>query len=285
MDQLKTEILEKKEKLDKLEKELEEQINSLADKEAKYQEVCANADKIKAEKGEELVNFNVSGRLFTTKIKTLLNIRDTFFYKLVLSGDFDFKETLDFDRNPRFFLMVLDYLRYRNLDIKRLNKEDKADLRFEAQYFEVTELCNQLGEFNAKLEIIEFEYSGKYAYKDKVAGTGRLEDLTDKSLKKGICANSPGWITFTLNDEFVIKEVDVGGFCGNNSLWNPANGEGATIQTSVDKVNWKTVGAIPNGFGSEIKTCFLTKSSAKYIKFTSTTYMGIGYLSIRAENS
>lgn len=282
MENLKAEIYEKKDKLDKIEKQLEEQIAALAEKENAYQELCSKADKIKEERGEELVNINVSGRLFTTKLKTLFNVRDTFFYKLVLSG-FDTKETLEFDRNPKFFLMILDYLRYRKLDVRRLNTDDKADLRFEAQYFEVSELCDQLGEFNAKLEIIDYEYSGPYSYKGKTAGTGRLEDLTDKSLKKGICATSPGYIIFTLNEEFVIKEIDVGGYCGNSSLWNSTNGEGATIQTSVDKANWKTVGAIPNGFGSEIKTCFLTKSHAQYIKFTSTTYLGIGYLSIRTE--
>lgn len=285
MENLKVEIKEKKEALDLMEKKLEEQINSLSEKEKHYQEVCAKADSLLQEKGENLINFNISGVLYTTKLKTILKIRDTLLYKFAISENFDLNETIEFDRSPRFFLMILDYFRFRNIDIRRLNKEDKADLRFEAQYFEVTELCNQLGEFNAKLEIVEFEFGGKYTYKDKVAGTNRLEDLTDKSLKKGICSTSPGFITLTLNDEFNIKEVDIGGYCGNNSLWNPQNGEGANIQTSLDKVNWKTVGAIPSGFGSEIKTVYLTKSAAKYIKFSSTSYLGIGYLSIRAENN
>ena len=283
MENLKNEIKEKKDALDLMEKRLEEQISQLSEKENAYLEVCKKADTLIQEKGENLINFNISGVLYTTKLKTILKIRDTLLYKLAISDEFNLAETIEFDRNPRFFLMILDYMRFRNIDVKRLNKEDKADLRFEAQYFEVSELCNQLGEFNAKLELVEFEFGGKYSYKDKVAGTNRLEDLTDKSLKKGICSTSPGFITFTLNDEFVIKEIDIGGYCGNNSLWNPTNGEGANIQTSVDKVNWKTVGAIPSGFGSEIKTVFVTKSSAKYVKFSSTSYLGIGYLSIRAE--
>ena len=286
MENLKSEIIQKKEALDKLEKDLEEQINAISDKEKRYQEQCSLADSFRSQYCEELVNFNVSGKLFTTKVKTLLNIKDTLLYNLLIEGHIDIKQTIELDRKPKFFLMVLDYMRFRNLDIKRLNKEDKADLRYEAQYFEVEELCHQLGEFNAKLEIVEFEFSGKYSYKDSVAGTNRLDDITDKSLKKGICANSPGWITFTLNDEFTIKELDIGGFCGNSTLWNCQNGEGATIQTSVDKQNWKTVGAIPSGFGSEIKTVFLTPSNGKYVKFSSSSsYVGIGYLVIRAEES
>lgn len=47
----------------------------------------------------------------------------------------------------------------------------------------------------------------------------------------------------------------------------------------------KTIASIPSGFGNEIKTVFLDKSLAKYVKFTSTSYLGIGYLNIRAESS
>lgn len=284
MDGLKSEILEKKEKLILMEKRLDEEISNLASKEELYQKQCSEMDYFKSKHGEELVNINCSGKLFTTKLGTLLGIRDTFFYRL-FQGGFDHKQIIELDRNPRFFLQILDFLRFRKLDINSLKKEDKMDLRFEAQYFEITDLLNQLGEFNAKLEITSFEYSGDYSYKGKIAGTGRLEDLSDKSLQKGICATSPGFILFTLNDEFKIKELKIGGFCGNASLWNSANGEGATILTSVDKTNWITVGAIPNGFGTDIKTVMLTPSVGKYIKFQSTTYLGIGYLEIKSENT
>ena len=285
MEQLKHEIQDKKVLLDAMEKALEEQISSLSLKEEKYGTLCKEMDEIKALKGEDIITINCSGMVYKTKAKTLLAVKDTLFSKLFHSNELDFSKVLYLDRNPKFFLMILDYLRFRRLDIKKLSKEDKMDLRFEAQYFEVTELLNQLGDFNAKLEIIEFEHSRNYSYKNKVAGTGRLEDLTDRSLQKGICATSPGWILFTLNDEFILKELDIGGYCGNASLWNSTNGEGGNIQTSVDKITWVTVGAIPTGFGSDIKTVILTKSSAKYIKFSSTTYLGIGYLSIRAQSS
>lgn len=283
MEGLKQEISDKKVLLEKIEKDLENEIGQLQIKESAYQELCAKAEEIKKEKSEEIISINCSGEVYMTKLKTLMTLRDTLFYKIICAKELDLKEVLYFDRNPKYFLMVLDYLRFRRLDIKRLSKEEKMNLRFESEYFEVTELSNQLGEFNAKLELVEFEHSGNYTYKTKIAGTGRLEDLSDRSLQKGICANSPAWILFTLNDEFTIKEIDVGGFCGNASLWNSANGEGATIQTSVDKVTWKTVGVIPNGFGSEIKTVLLNKSIGKYIKFSSTTYLGLGFLSVRAE--
>ena len=290
MEGLKTEIYEKKDKLAVLEKQLEEQINSLSSKEQSYEALCKDMDELIASRGEEIVKFNCSGEVFMIKLKTLLSVRDTFFYKLFNKG-FDKKNkifldnenTYFLDRTPRFFLMVLDFLRFKKIDVKRLNKEDKIDLRYEAQYFEVSDLCNQLGEFSAKLEIVEFEHGGDYAYKGKVAGTGRIEDLKDRSLQKGICSTSPGLLLFTLNDEYKITEIDVGGYCGNASLWNAANGEGATILTSVDKATWITVGSIPNGFGSEIKKVKLTTSNAKFIKFTSNNYLGIGYLDIKTE--
>jgi len=131
------------------------------------------------------------------------------------------------------------------------------------------------------MDIIRFEYSGPYNYNNQIAGTNRLEDISDRSLKKGICAITPGWIIFELNDEWEISEIEIGGFAGNNSLWAPENGAGATILTSLDKSNWATVGSVPSGFGTTIKTVKLTKSVARYLKFTCTNYLGIGYFSIK----
>lgn len=285
MEGLKEEILAKRLLLDEMEKNLEKQIASVSDKENRYLAHCKKADAFIEANGEKVVKIDVSGVNFTTKVKTLMKIRDTFFYNLLLQDNYDLNQLIEFDRNPEFFLIILDYLRFRKLDLKILNKQTKADLRIEAKYFEIEEMSKQLGDFNSKLEIIDFEYSGKYSYKGVEAGTGRLEDLSDKSLKKGICAISPGFITFTLNDEFKLSELDIGGYCGNSTVWNSANGEGANIQVSLDKITWKTIASIPSGFGSEIKTVFLDKSLAKYVKFTSTSYLGIGYLNIRAESS
>jgi len=280
MNLLKDEVLANKVKLENIEKELETQIEQLHSKEENWMKIEEEVQEI-VKRNNHIVRFNVGGKEFNTRLSTLVSIKETFFYRLVHSQEFDLTEVLYFDRSPRYFSIILDFLRYKTLDLKRLSKDEKFDLRFEAEFFEVTDISEKLGDLNAELEIIAFEYTGPYSYNEVTAGTNRLEDISDRSLQKGICANSPGWIIFELNDEWEITEMDLGGFAGNSSLWAPDNGNGATILTSLDKNNWVTVGSIPLGFGSNIKTIKVTKSIARYLKFNCTSYLGIGYISIK----
>lgn len=281
METLKEDLKSNKARLEELEIKLREQIEKLNSTSEKFTEIEKAVETIEKANGSQIVTFNVSGTIYQTRLKTLLSVKDTFFYNLIYSKAIDMTKVLNFDRNPKFFLMVLDFLRYKKCDVKRLGKEDKINLRFEAEYFEVTPLCELLGELNAELAIVNYEYSGEYSFNNQVAGGGRIEDLSDRSMQKGICAKSPGWITFEFNDEFEVAEIEVGGYAGNKSLWASSNGEGATIQTSTDGVTWVTVGSIPSGFGEAIVNVKITRSWAKWIKFTTTTYLGIGYLKVR----
>lgn len=285
MDNLKLIILDKKEKLSLLEKKIEENLNNLKIQEELFHEIDKVINNLIKIRGDEIITINCSGEIHKAKLNTLLSVKNTFFYKLyynkTINNKFINNDVLYIDRNPKYFLKVLDYLRYNNIDIKSLSDNEKFDLLSEAKYFKLYELIKIIGEFNQILEIVSYEHTNDYKYKDKIAGTGKVEDLSDRSLQKGICSNSPGMIMFTLNNKFTITELEIGGFCGNTSLWNPSNGEGANISTSIDKQNWTIVGIIPNGFGKEIQKANIKTSTAKFIKFSSSNYLGIGYLSIK----
>jgi hypothetical protein len=98
---------------------------------------------------------------------------------------------------------------------------------------------------------------------------------------KGICANSPGTITFELSGEYKLKAILIGGYNGNNHIWNKEHGSGATISLSVDKKAWINIGTVPVGFGSDIKTVNISEESkGKYLRFSSTSHLGIGYLKL-----
>jgi len=135
---------------------------------------------------------------------------------------------------------------------------------------------------SGETKFLSFEYSGQYSS----AGTQNIEhlnDWNDRSLMRGICANSPGWINIELQDKITIHEIEIGGWNGNTSLWGVTNGGGATIQTSNDKSSWQQVGTIPYGFGATIQKITLTKTEAKWIRFQHTSYLGLGYLKILPE--
>jgi len=84
-------------------------------------------------------------------------------------------------------------------------------------------------------------------------------------------------ISITLNQICDINRLKIGGWIGNPNVWNSANGIGAKIYTSLDKVQWTEVGLIPNGFGSSIITIEVRPTKAKYVQFQHSSYLGLGY--------
>jgi hypothetical protein len=277
---LKEDLLRLKGKLENLEEQLQEQIKDLEVKEEKWKLMDEEAELIKKNENK-IIWFNVSGRKFATKVDTLLSMKDTLFYKLILCKKFDLSKEVFFDRNHRMFSVILDYIRYKKIYYQRFSKEELNDLRIEADYFEVSDISDYLREKGKEIEMLNYEFSGQFISGGTVVGTNKIEDISDPSRMKGICAISPGWIIIELNYEHEITEIEIGGYQGNNSYWSPENGAGAQIQTSVDKKNWITVGTVPYGYGTSNKTVQLTPSTGKFIRFFHTSYMGVGYLSIK----
>ena len=277
---LKTDLLSLKNRLENIESQLEGQMKDLEVREEKWKKMDEQVNLI-TKNQNEIIKLNIGGKKFATRTETLLSVKDTLFYKLILSEKFDLKDEIFFDRSPKIFPFILDYLRYHKINYKRFNKEELEELRIESDYYEIGEISQYLEDRLKEIEFVRFESSGNYSYNNQTAGTNRVEDLKDKSLQKGICANSPGWIVIELNSEWDFEELEVAGYNGNSVLWYNGNGSGASIQTSLDKNNWKTVGTIPSNYGSAIVNVKLTRSSARFIKFNHNSYLGLGYLNIK----
>ena len=111
-----------------------------------------------------------------------------------------------------------------------------------------------------------FESSTLYSVKGKTYAPPHVDNLNDYYLKTGICVEK-GWILFEFVFELFFNEIEISGFIGDPSNWTSSWGKGAKILTSRDKINWTYVGTIPNTFGTNILSLFLTCSTAKYIKF------------------
>ena len=135
---------------------------------------------------------------------------------------------------------------------------------------------NSLGMISEEIEYVGFESSGQYPS----AGTHNVQDLKDISCMKGICANTPGWITVEMNGVYEFDTIEVGGWKANSYLWSPSNGAGALIKTSKDNSTWIDVGKIPLNFSGTVIKVSLTNSSAKYIKFQHNSYLGLAYLKV-----
>jgi len=150
----------------------------------------------------------------------------------------------------------------------------------EAQFYEVNYIIETLKATPQEVDFTSFDSSGPYQYSGANVGTNNVKDLKDKSLTKGICAATPGVITITFNKEIDLEELEIGGYNGNSVAWYAGNGSNANILTSMNNSNWTSVGTIPADYGAKIQTVKVTKSKAKYIRFSHTDYLGIGYLNI-----
>lgn len=131
------------------------------------------------------------------------------------------------------------------------------------------------------LIITKFEFNGSYSNGIHLAGTNNLNDLTDSSLMKGICATSPGYIIFELSQLSKISYIKIAGWHGDTSFWFPGNGSGANILISKDKKSWDLIGKVPDLTDKNIKIVnFNPSKETKYLKFNHNSYLGLGYLEI-----
>jgi len=116
-------------------------MNDLAIREEKWLKMDKEASQISVNI-TDIIKLNIGGDRFATKAETLLKIKDTLFYKILISKKFDPKNEIFFDRFSTYFVYILDYLRYDRLNLKRFKKIELEELLIEVEYFEVKLLIN-----------------------------------------------------------------------------------------------------------------------------------------------
>lgn len=278
MTSIKPDLLGLKDKLKTLGTELNDHLKTVEDNEEKIKEIDKRIEELINTK-DEIIKLNIGGKVFKTKISTLLSINDTLFYKVIQN----LKETnqkipdeLFFDRSSTYFSCILNYLRTKRVFIPNLEGEELNDFYKECEYYGLMEYIYLTEEKDKNIEIIKFESSPRYSN----AGSHKLKDLNNKNMMGGICVQSPYQIIFELNTIHELCTIEVGGWNGNSSLWYVGNGSCAKILTSKNKTKWIEVGVIPSNFGNSISKIKLKKSTCKYIKFSHNSYLGLGYLKL-----
>lgn len=224
---------------------------------------------------DPIIQLNIGGKIFKCSKSVLISNEKTIFSLLYKDGTRD-KEVLFFDRSYERFDVILNYLRTSVLNIKDYVKFEIEEIKNESDYYGIEGLSKICDEALSQVEFVKFYSSNRYSS----CGTHKLEDLSDTNLKTGICVQSPYFITVELNFEHEFDGIKIGGWTGNTSSWAPSNGASAKILTSIDNVTFKEVGIIPSHFSSNIIEVKLKKSTARFIKFQHTGYLGLGYLSI-----
>jgi hypothetical protein len=122
----------------------------------------------------KIITINVGGKVFQTKLSTLMQFRDSliyiFFCKCLLKGE-DIPSTLFFDRNYTYFPLIMDYIRTGFLNKNNLSRNEKEELENELIYYGLS--------------------TSKKYYKDTLINLGWCNNLS----KKEACTIDPEDVT------------------------------------------------------------------------------------------
>lgn len=232
---------------------------------------------------KKLVKINVGGKIFSPTLLTILNNPDCLFFNLLMTEHWNYTNELFLDRGYKYFPVILSWMRNGAVTLDDYKDEQIYDILAEARFYCLKPMINFLENYTAKIFLVSFEFSGEYRSGDQVAGTNNIEDLNDHddtSCMKGVCTGYTGWIIFELNREVDVENIEIGGWRGNTNLYASSNGSGASILTSLNKVDWTQVGTINSSYGNGPMIHTVTPSRAKYIKLNHNSYLGIGYFRV-----
>jgi len=251
------------------------EVSQRAEKWYKRDEEITNIMKI----DNPIVALNIGGQVFQTKLETLVQIKDTLFYRLILSKQLDLKREIFIDRHYQNFHYIMSYLRNKKLNTSKFTNKLMEEIYEESKFYEITELTELLEEEKREVYFLNFTFNEPYS----TAGTNKIEDInnfSDRSMTKGIVCNTPGWIIFEINREVEFDTLEIAGYNGNSNIFASSNGSGSQISASLDKISWNNIGTIPTNFGGSIQKTKVTQTRAKFIKLQSTGYLGVGYFRI-----
>jgi len=276
---LKSNLKSLKDKLKDISTQLEEESSAKAIKITKDKSMDEKLSELN-DKNREIINLNIGGQMFATSKSTLMKDPDTVFAILLRENSLLPNNELFFDRSPRLFNILLDYLRYGKINYKMIPKDDLVELYDEALFYEITDVRDYLCEKTKAVSAINMNFSGPYMYKGKVVGENNVYNLHDKEMKKGVCCNSPGWVEFELNTAWDIESFDIAGYHGDKKMWYPGNGCGAQVLVSENGKDYKKIDNIPSKFSKEIVNVKVKveNNPIKFVKFVHSSYLGIGYL-------
>jgi hypothetical protein len=269
---IKEDLISLKERLDKIEDEFKQEIEELNQKMEYYENLDREAERIIKENNHFVV-LNVSGKKFTTKVGTLLSVKDSFFYHLVLSKKIDYiNEEIYLDTEPEIFEIILHFLRSKNLYMSLYDNETRKKIINDFNYYEIhkaPELSNII--LSEEIPIIKIENTDPYI----IYNYNSIENLTNTDFHKGVACCPNGAITFELEEETEIYSIYMKAL--NSSGW----GENAHIKLSKDKINWEYIGEVPNTYHNNIISISVDMIIAKYIQITHNNYFGFGYFVVK----
>eukprot|EP01087_Luapelamoeba_hula_P020646 TRINITY_DN707_c0_g1_i2.p1 TRINITY_DN707_c0_g1~~TRINITY_DN707_c0_g1_i2.p1 ORF type:complete len:275 (-),score=29.44 TRINITY_DN707_c0_g1_i2:76-900(-) len=191
---------------------------------------------------ENIVDLNVGGQHITTLRSTLTKDRKSMLAAM-FSGrhkiSTDHKGRACLDRDPRVFLLLLNYLRTDSVD--HVLGNDMRLLQNEMAYFQVS----YRAVWHAPFVVTAGQLS------ERCISSSLYAAVTDGNYLTGVCSHSSG-ITCMFDQEVTLTEVKIAAYFGDTYKWSSSTGRGAAIEY-LDSASrsWKKVGILPDTFGDQ----------------------------------
>eukprot|EP01122_Echinamoeba_exundans_P007291 TRINITY_DN2204_c0_g1_i1.p1 TRINITY_DN2204_c0_g1~~TRINITY_DN2204_c0_g1_i1.p1 ORF type:complete len:206 (+),score=36.31 TRINITY_DN2204_c0_g1_i1:66-620(+) len=157
---------------------VEIKLDSLDERERRLKELQEQMTQA-AQAAKEKIKLDVGGSLFATSKATLLTFANSFFHAMLSSKEFtpDPQDGAYFiDRNPKYFGMILDFMRSGQIDLEELGQKDLRQLRDDADFYQLDALA-------AILETVHHEEKDRNAAAER-AGVASNIAAIDSILEK-----------------------------------------------------------------------------------------------------
>ncbi len=142
---LKKDLMGLKSKLENIEKGFNEKLTDVSDKEQRDKRIDEKISEIVQAKTQPAVHLNIGGKIFATKLSTLLSCKDSIFYKNLsqyIDNESNIPEEIFYDRSYAHFDIILNYLRTNTFNIKSLNRFEKEDIREEVEFYGLSSILD-----------------------------------------------------------------------------------------------------------------------------------------------
>lgn len=141
----KDELNKIKEKVELFETEVKDKEDKIKEKEKMFKIIDTKIEDFIKQQENTTISINVGGRVFNTFLSTIVSVKDSLFYGLIaeyIKNDKPIPSFLFFDRSPKHFELILNYLRFKIFSLKRLDKNEKLEAKDEVEYYGLTESLN-----------------------------------------------------------------------------------------------------------------------------------------------
>jgi len=119
-------------------KQMEERLGVIEEKEKRWLEI---EEKMKncAAQAKTKIKLDIGGKIFSTSKSTLLAFEGSYFHAMLSSGHWhpDEDGVYFIDRNPKYFNIILDYMRTGKIDVTDLNSKELDKLQDDLDYFQI----------------------------------------------------------------------------------------------------------------------------------------------------